>query len=154
MRLPDNVRCVSRSSNTTRPKIAPPSPRKPPSPADIWWEVFSHDEQFVACRIALYNAACGMAPSKATVALRRNGRQQSCERCRKLKIRCDHAMPICGRCLEKGLGCVYATAPMTRRFRSARFDADSGRLRTTSLAAPDQDDPAPVASPTMCVPPA
>lgn len=70
--------------------------------------------------------------------LRRNGTMQSCERCRKTKIKCDHSTPSCGRCLSKGLQCVYEAAPMTRRFRAARFDVHSGRVRTTTRAETPQ----------------
>ncbi len=66
--------------------------------------------------------------------LRRNGTLQSCERCRINKIRCDHSTPRCGRCVAKSLDCVYEAAPMTRRFRAARFDIQSGRVRATTRA--------------------
>lgn len=74
-----------------------------------------------------------MAPSPA-VNLRRNGTLQSCERCRTTKIKCDHSTPRCGRCLAKNFECVYEAAPMTRRFRAARFDVRSGRVRATTRA--------------------
>ncbi|KAF2453934.1 hypothetical protein BDY21DRAFT_292085, partial [Lineolata rhizophorae] len=47
---------------------------------------------------------------------RRNGKLQACEPCRKAKLRCDHVMPVCGRCarLRKAPRCVYHPAPMTR----------------------------------------
>lgn len=46
---------------------------------------------------------------------RRNGQLSSCEPCRKTKLRCDHAYPVCGRCSQKGQGdrCFYHPAPMT-----------------------------------------
>ncbi|KAK0646731.1 hypothetical protein B0T16DRAFT_414174 [Cercophora newfieldiana] len=68
--------------------------------------------------------------SSPAVSLRRNGTLQSCERCRKNKVKCDHSTPSCGRCLAKDTDCVYAAAPTTRRFRVAQFDASSGRVRT------------------------
>lgn len=74
-----------------------------------------------------------MAPPPA-VSLRRNGTLQSCERCRTTKIKCDHSTPRCGRCLAKNFECVYEAAPMTRRFRAARFDVRSGRVRATTRA--------------------
>ncbi|KAF2834548.1 hypothetical protein M501DRAFT_1009108 [Patellaria atrata CBS 101060] len=48
---------------------------------------------------------------------RRNGKLQSCEPCRKGKIRCDHVLPTCGRCARrrKFQQCVYHPAPMTRQ---------------------------------------
>lgn len=47
--------------------------------------------------------------------LRRNGQLQSCEPCRKSKLRCDHATP-CSRCsrLDRTPMCVYHPAPMAR----------------------------------------
>lgn len=47
---------------------------------------------------------------------RRNGKLQACEPCRKGKLRCDHIMPYCGRCLKKGKSdkCVYHPAPLTK----------------------------------------
>ncbi|KAK3356638.1 hypothetical protein B0T25DRAFT_497311 [Lasiosphaeria hispida] len=64
--------------------------------------------------------------------LRRNGMLQSCEQCRKTKVKCDHSTPKCGRCLSRNLGCVYEAAPMTRRFRAARFDqSESGRVHVS-----------------------
>ncbi|OGM51313.1 hypothetical protein ABOM_000423 [Aspergillus bombycis] len=52
--------------------------------------------------------------------LRRNGRLQACEACRKRKTKCDHSLPICARCRKKNLRCVYAPLPATRGFRPAR----------------------------------
>ncbi|KAF1816045.1 hypothetical protein P152DRAFT_108813 [Eremomyces bilateralis CBS 781.70] len=50
---------------------------------------------------------------------RRNGQLQSCEPCRKSKLRCDHMMPVCTRCERRNRStlCVYAAAPMTRTTR-------------------------------------
>lgn len=50
------------------------------------------------------------------VGRRRNGKQQACEPCRKLKLACDHAAPFCGRCVRRKMTstCVYHPAPMTR----------------------------------------
>ncbi|KAE8550986.1 hypothetical protein TMatcc_009059 [Talaromyces marneffei ATCC 18224] len=47
---------------------------------------------------------------------RRNGQLSSCEPCRKAKLRCDHATPICGRCIQRGQEstCIYHPAPMTQ----------------------------------------
>ena len=46
---------------------------------------------------------------------RRNGKQQSCEPCRKAKTACDHGIPRCSRCIRKDIGdqCIYHPAPMT-----------------------------------------
>ncbi|RAL01769.1 putative C6 transcription factor [Aspergillus ibericus CBS 121593] len=50
-------------------------------------------------------------------AVRRNGFLQSCEPCRKAKLRCDHGRPVCGRCATKNIAarCFYHPAPMTKR---------------------------------------
>lgn len=47
---------------------------------------------------------------------RRNGQLSSCEPCRKSKLRCDHATPVCGRCIRRGRtnACVYHPAPLTQ----------------------------------------
>ncbi|KAF2014483.1 hypothetical protein BU24DRAFT_215006 [Aaosphaeria arxii CBS 175.79] len=47
---------------------------------------------------------------------RRNGKLQSCEPCRKGKLRCDHMMPHCGRCIRRNKTeqCVYHPAPLTK----------------------------------------
>ena len=49
--------------------------------------------------------------------LRRNGKPQSCEPCRKSKIRCDHTLPICGRCVQRKIQyrCEYHPAPMSHQ---------------------------------------
>ncbi|KAJ5622529.1 hypothetical protein N7528_005761 [Penicillium herquei] len=41
--------------------------------------------------------------------LRKNGLPSSCEPCRNSKLRCDHQLPICGRCARKKKSeqCVY-----------------------------------------------
>lgn len=48
--------------------------------------------------------------------LRRNGKQQACEPCRKGKLACDHAYPFCGRCTRRKTTarCIYHPAPMTK----------------------------------------
>ncbi|KAL3453951.1 hypothetical protein BJX65DRAFT_80567 [Aspergillus insuetus] len=50
-------------------------------------------------------------------AVRRNGLLQSCEPCRKSKLKCDHGRPVCGRCIAKNRtqGCFYHPAPMTKQ---------------------------------------
>ncbi|CRG89088.1 Regulator of drug sensitivity 1 [Talaromyces islandicus] len=62
--------------------------------------------------------------SAPTVSLRRNGKRQSCEQCRKMKIKCDHSLPKCSRCVKRDLDCFYDPAPMTRKFRSHRMEGD------------------------------
>ena len=53
--------------------------------------------------------------------LRRNGRLQACEPCRISKGRCDHATPVCNRCVSRGKSqaCVYHPAPMTKHKTSS-----------------------------------
>lgn len=47
---------------------------------------------------------------------RRNGKLQSCEPCRKSKLRCDHVVPACGRCVKRGKvnQCFYHPNPLTQ----------------------------------------
>lgn len=54
---------------------------------------------------------------------RRNGTLQSCEPCRKSKLKCDHVTPVCGRCIAKDIAqkCFYHPSPMTRRNPSLQF---------------------------------
>ncbi|PYI03170.1 hypothetical protein BO78DRAFT_323586 [Aspergillus sclerotiicarbonarius CBS 121057] len=50
------------------------------------------------------------------IARRRNGKQASCEPCRKDKVRCDHRSPVCTRCQRRRIPgrCFYHPAPLTR----------------------------------------
>ncbi|KAI0403367.1 hypothetical protein F4802DRAFT_571935 [Xylaria palmicola] len=52
---------------------------------------------------------------------RRNGKLQSCEPCRKSKLRCDHVVPICGRCVKRKCAekCVYHPNPLTKKRQGA-----------------------------------
>lgn len=61
---------------------------------------------------------------------RRNGKLQACEPCRKGKLRCDHMMPTCGRCVKRGKTdkCTYHPAPLTK----------SGTSPAHRVASPDQ----------------
>lgn len=54
--------------------------------------------------------------SHIAVPMRRNGKPQSCEPCRKSKVRCDHKTPVCARCVTRGVGrnCIYHPAPLTK----------------------------------------
>ncbi|KAF3387488.1 hypothetical protein F1880_001189 [Penicillium rolfsii] len=49
-------------------------------------------------------------------ARRRNGKPASCEPCRRDKVRCDHVLPTCTRCKDRGISarCFYHPAPLTR----------------------------------------
>ncbi|KAJ1324380.1 chromatin structure-remodeling complex subunit RSC3/30 [Microdochium nivale] len=53
--------------------------------------------------------------ARAGVGRRRNGKLQSCEPCRKSKLRCDHSVP-CSRCLRRRLAdqCVFHPHPLTK----------------------------------------
>jgi hypothetical protein len=48
---------------------------------------------------------------------RRNGKEQACEPCRKAKMRCDHALPVCLKCQRRSIAdrCVYLEAPETKQ---------------------------------------
>ena len=54
---------------------------------------------------------------RGTSLLRRNGKPQSCEPCRKSKLKCDHTLPKCGRCIQRKIDfrCVYHPAPMSQQ---------------------------------------
>ena len=56
-------------------------------------------------------------------ASRKNGKQASCEPCRRGKVRCDHRMPVCDRCRRRNLGseCYYHPAPLTRPSKRIRM---------------------------------
>ncbi|KAJ5902329.1 hypothetical protein N7495_002857 [Penicillium taxi] len=53
--------------------------------------------------------------------LRKNGLPSSCEPCRKSKLRCDHRVPVCGRCVrtKKLAKCIYRPSPSTTRTTTA-----------------------------------
>ncbi|KAI8624755.1 hypothetical protein F5Y19DRAFT_467606 [Xylariaceae sp. FL1651] len=48
---------------------------------------------------------------------RRNGKLQSCEPCRKSKLRCDHVVPTCSRCVRRKCAdkCIYHPNPLTKK---------------------------------------
>lgn len=58
-------------------------------------------------------------PANTVSSTRRNGSQASCEPCRKGKVRCDHAKPICSRCRRRGTlsACWYHPAPLSAKRR-------------------------------------
>jgi hypothetical protein len=78
---------------------------------------------------------------------RRNGRPQACEPCRKRKIACDHALPVCQRCKRRKTtsACIYLAAPMTQKPEVEQelpsisslpaLDIASPRLRRLSIPA-------------------
>ncbi|KAE8326045.1 hypothetical protein BDV39DRAFT_177806 [Aspergillus sergii] len=71
---------------------------------------------------------------------RRNGSRRSCEACRKLKTKCDHASPKCGRCAQKNVPCVYDPAPMTRTFRPQSVIKTRGQRKPRNSGSPASPD--------------
>ncbi|KAL4815635.1 hypothetical protein BDW67DRAFT_163872 [Aspergillus spinulosporus] len=65
---------------------------------------------------------------------RRNGQAASCEPCRKDKVRCDHQLPVCGRCRKRNTAshCYYHPAPLTKDRNYPALQL--GRLRVSGLA--------------------
>ncbi|KAL4812572.1 hypothetical protein BDW67DRAFT_178613 [Aspergillus spinulosporus] len=74
----------------------------------------------------------------STPAIRRNGLLQSCEPCRKSKLKCDHERPVCGRCIAKNITqrCFYHPAPMTKDASQPRSQRPAKRPRTESSLTP------------------
>ena len=74
-----------------------------------------------------------MPPIGITTTLRRNGKLQSCEPCRKRKLSCDHKLPFCGRCVKRGTqqDCHYHPAPMTRSRRGSQVPSSPARTNPT-----------------------
>ncbi|KAI0871750.1 hypothetical protein GGS24DRAFT_492007 [Hypoxylon argillaceum] len=71
-------------------------------------------------------------PYNVITANRRNGKPRSCEPCRKIKTRCDHRVPTCGRCQSRGIAhkCFYHPAPLTRNPVGVSRSVDSTRARS------------------------
>ncbi|KAI4726670.1 hypothetical protein E4T49_05568 [Aureobasidium sp. EXF-10728] len=73
---------------------------------------------------------------------RKNGKQASCEPCRRGKVRCDHRMPICDRCRRRNMDteCFYHPAPLTRPSKRPGMSSPgyhrSGSIGTTEQTAP------------------
>lgn len=83
-------------------------------------------------------------------------RQKSCNACVKAKRGCDKRHPVCSRCEEKKISCIYAKRPYAEAFRSG-FDFDPAGLDMSwaGLNAPSSsinlvDDVPP--SPATCLP--
>ncbi|KAF2868108.1 hypothetical protein BDV95DRAFT_157941 [Massariosphaeria phaeospora] len=66
---------------------------------------------------------------------RRNGKLQSCEPCRKAKLRCDHMMPTCGRCARRNKPeeCSYHPAPLTKSTTIPTPEATRDEERTSPV---------------------
>jgi hypothetical protein len=80
-------------------------------------------------------------------ASRKNGKQASCEPCRKGKVRCDHHMPVCDRCRRRNMSseCWYHPAPLTRpskRIRMSSLEDSEVDLTEASVQAPSVVTPA------------
>jgi Fungal Zn(2)-Cys(6) binuclear cluster domain len=71
-----------------------------------------------------------MVESISSVTRRKNGAFASCEPCRKSKVRCDHAQPVCERCRRRGqhLSCTYHLAPLTRKHEAHAVRENSEAL--------------------------
>ena len=74
---------------------------------------------------------------------RRNGKLQACEPCRKGKLRCDHMMPHCGRCVKKGKSdkCVYHPAPLTKSATKWTPQSDQTSISTEGERTLHQSPP-------------
>lgn len=72
---------------------------------------------------------------------RQNGRLQACNPCRIRKVSCDHALPVCGRCLKRNRQreCNY-TAGGSRPRRLARRSSQASPVAIQSI---DTDQAAP-----------
>ena len=74
-------------------------------------------------------------PAANGLPLRRNGKPQSCEPCRKAKAACGHELPICQRCRRRNIvaQCTYHPAPLTRPPLSP---VEGGRVQKKSGSVP------------------
>ncbi|KAF2440004.1 hypothetical protein P171DRAFT_447960 [Karstenula rhodostoma CBS 690.94] len=86
---------------------------------------------------------------------RRNGKLQSCEPCRRGKLRCDHMTPTCGRCARRNKAhqCVYHPAPLTKRtgLPTPSIESDP-RSPSTLVQSTEWDASAPVVHPLTTPP--
>lgn len=74
----------------------------------------------------------------------RNGKQASCESCRKAKLRCDHALPVCTRCQQRRIPnqCFYHPAPLTRtRVKQTASPSTGGEAGLSSTPSRYLADP-------------
>jgi hypothetical protein len=81
-----------------------------------------------SCESYMYK--CGCLADNCRNASRRNGKPASCEPCRINKTRCDHGMPKCDRCKQRGIEerCFYHPAPLTKP-RTTTDGAGTGESR-------------------------
>ncbi|KAL4945160.1 hypothetical protein BDV06DRAFT_47990 [Aspergillus oleicola] len=77
-------------------------------------------------------------------AIRRNGLLQSCEPCRKSKLKCDHTRPVCGRCSAKNIvqRCFYHPAPMTKQDTPQRPPTKRPRAESANNSVSPSSAPA------------
>ncbi|ODM24455.1 hypothetical protein SI65_02045 [Aspergillus cristatus] len=71
-----------------------------------------------------------MAEEQSTSA----SRQKSCNACVKAKRGCDKRHPVCSRCEEKKISCIYAKRSYAEAFQRSDFDFDPVGLTTLSWA--------------------
>ncbi|KAK6215794.1 fungal specific transcription factor [Colletotrichum tabaci] len=76
-----------------------------------------------------------MTPASSPLRYRKNGRLQACDPCRRRKVVCDHASPICSNCKRRRRAepCEY-TVSTPARMRSARA-ASSAQTMTSPSAS-------------------
>jgi chromatin structure-remodeling complex subunit RSC3/30 len=86
-------------------------------------------------------SSCRGLLSAEMASTRRNGLPSSCEPCRKSKLRCDHSIPICGRCTRRRQPdlCVYHPAPLTQD-PGPRQQRRKRRLNNTTTTTTDRGD--------------
>ena len=86
--------------------------------------------------------------------LRRNRRRPACEVCRKQKLACDHILPVCSRCVRRGLSdeCFYHPSPMKKEGpRKLRASRSLMEQRASSSTAPEYDLPTPTMTPATAL---
>ncbi|KAI0886619.1 uncharacterized protein GGS22DRAFT_178756 [Annulohypoxylon maeteangense] len=85
-------------------------------------------------------------PSNRRLLMRRNGRPQACDPCRKRKLACDHTQPVCNRCRKRkqDAECVYILSDSTTPRSNSPLPPLSPctpRLATRKLPRPIQNNP-------------
>ncbi|KAH0523964.1 hypothetical protein TsFJ059_008894 [Trichoderma semiorbis] len=74
---------------------------------------------------------------------RQNGRLQACDPCRIRKVSCDHALPVCGRCLRKSRQreCKYTASEVRPRGLTRRISRTSPEIVRSTEAVPSALSP-------------
>ncbi|KAI0123963.1 hypothetical protein BJ170DRAFT_67921 [Xylariales sp. AK1849] len=77
---------------------------------------------------------------------RRNGKLQSCEPCRQSKLKCDHTVPTCGRCIKRRCieQCTYHPNPLTQNRQTPRRQIPKKALPTPSTSINHESPPSDV----------